>query len=82
MDIAIFYIQGYAIKTQPWASENKALLDFNFFLLQLGHESQVSRLASPDPLKSLSLKETLKTNFKTESLCPLLTQQRGQYPLS
>lgn len=80
--ISTFYIQAYAIKTQPWASENKALPDFNFFLLQLGYESQVSGLASPDPLKSLSLKETPKTNFKTESLCPLLTQQCGQYLLS
>lgn len=56
MDVATCYIQGYAIKTQPWASENKAFLNSDFFLLQLGNESKVSRLTSLDPLKSLSLK--------------------------
>lgn len=56
MDIATCSIQGCAIKRQPCAFENKALLDFSFFLLQLGYESKVSHLTSPDPLKSFSLK--------------------------
>lgn len=55
MDIPTCNIQGCTIKRQPHASENKALLDFDFFLLQLGYESKVSLLTSPDPLKSLSL---------------------------